>query len=158
MKAIWNGQVIAEADKEDLIFIERNWYFPPKSIKALVVTPSSRNLQASGVQGAGEERTETYKEYVEGVQETATQQSAASGSSAGGSADGQASAVQLRESDTPYTCPWKGECQYFDVGQGDNWSKDSAWSYPNPKPSAIHTVKKDFSNYVAFWRDVTVTD
>lgn len=32
-KAVWNGQVIAEADKEDLIFIERNWYFPPSSIK-----------------------------------------------------------------------------------------------------------------------------
>lgn len=100
MKAIWNGQVIAEADKEDLIFIERNWYFPPQTVK---------------------------QEF-------------------------------LRKSDTPYTCPWKGVCQYFDVGKGDNWSKDSAWSYPDPKPSAIHTVKKDFSHYVAFWRDVTVSE
>jgi uncharacterized protein (DUF427 family) len=62
----------------------------------------------------------------------------------------------FRKSDTPYTCPWKGECQYFDVGQGDTWSKDSAWTYPEPKPSAINIVKKDFSNYVAFWRDVSV--
>lgn len=32
MKAVWNNQVIAEADKNDLIYIEGNWYFPPGSI------------------------------------------------------------------------------------------------------------------------------
>lgn len=64
----------------------------------------------------------------------------------------------LRASDTPYTCPWKGDCQYFDVGEGARWSKDSAFSYPLPKPSAIETVHKDFSNYVAFWRDVSVIE
>jgi uncharacterized protein (DUF427 family) len=100
MKAIWNGQTIAEADKEDLIYIEQNWYFPPESVK---------------------------RDF-------------------------------LRKSDTPYTCPWKGECQYFDVGQGENWSKDSAFCYPDPKPSAIDIVKKDFGDYVAFWRDVEVTE
>jgi uncharacterized protein (DUF427 family) len=100
MKAIWNDIVIAEAPKEDLIFIERNWYFPPDSVK---------------------------KEY-------------------------------LKESPTPYTCPWKGVCRYFNVCEGDKLSQDAAWTYPEPKPSAIDTVKKDFSNYVAFWRDVTVTE
>lgn len=64
----------------------------------------------------------------------------------------------LKESDTPYTCPWKGDCQYFSVGEGDNWSQDSAFSYPDPKPSAIDIVKKDFANYVAFWRDITVSE
>lgn len=100
MKAVWKDQTIAEADKDDLIYIEQNWYFPPGAIK---------------------------KEF-------------------------------LRESLTPYTCPWKGVCQYFDVGQGDDWSRDSAWSYPEPKSSAIDIVHKDFSNYVAFWRGVTVTE
>ncbi len=52
----------------------------------------------------------------------------------------------------------KGVCQYFDVGEGDNWSKDDAWSYPNPLPSAIETVKKDFTDYVAFWRGVKVSE
>ena len=33
MKAIWNGQVIAEAPKDELIRIEGNWYFPPQAIK-----------------------------------------------------------------------------------------------------------------------------
>lgn len=100
MKAVWNGKVIAEAGKDDLIYIEQNWYFPPSAVK---------------------------QEF-------------------------------LKKSDTPYTCPWKGECQYFNVGEGDNWSKDSAWTYPDPKSSAIDIVEKDFSNYIAFWHDVTVTE
>jgi uncharacterized protein (DUF427 family) len=100
MKAIWNDHVVADADKDDLIYIEGNWYFPPDSVN---------------------------QDY-------------------------------LQKSDTPYTCPWKGECQYFNVGSGDNFSKDNAWTYPEPKPSAITTVKKDFSGYVAFWRDVQVTE
>jgi uncharacterized protein (DUF427 family) len=100
MKAIWNGIVIADAPKDELIFIERNWYFPPARVKT---------------------------EY-------------------------------LRKSDTPYTCPWKGKCQYFDIGTGDEWGKDNAFSYPEPNASALERVKKDFSGYVAFWRDVEVTE
>ncbi|HUS26804.1 MAG TPA: DUF427 domain-containing protein [Nevskiaceae bacterium] len=100
MQAIWKGEVIADAPKEDLIYIEQNWYFPPHSVN---------------------------HDF-------------------------------LRKSPTPYTCPWKGVCQYFDVGNGKEWSKDSAWSYPTPKSSAIDTVKKDFSNYVAFWHDVEVKE
>jgi uncharacterized protein (DUF427 family) len=100
MKAIWNDQIIAEADKEDLIYIEGNWYFPPASVK---------------------------QEFLE-------------------------------KSDTPYTCPWKGVCQYFNVISGDKKSEDNAWSYPEPLPGAIERVHKDFANYVAFWRDVQVTE
>ncbi len=100
MKAIWKDQVIAEADKDNLIYIEGNWYFPPDSVK---------------------------QEF-------------------------------LQKSDTPYHCPWKGDCQYFNVGQGDDWSQDAAFSYPEPLPGALDIVKKDFSNYVAFWRDVTVNE
>lgn len=100
MKAVWNGKVIAEAPKEDLIYIEGNWYFPPNSVK---------------------------KEF-------------------------------LRTSPTPYICPWKGVCQYFDVGEGEDWRKDDAWSYSEPKSSAIGRVKKDFSHYVAFWRSVEVKE
>lgn len=33
MIALWNDATLAEADKEDLIRIEGNWYFPPASIK-----------------------------------------------------------------------------------------------------------------------------
>lgn len=100
MKAIWEDKVIAEAPREDLIYIEGNLYFPPSSVNQAF----------------------------------------------------------LKKSDTPYTCPWKGVCQYFNVGEGEKWSDDSAWSYPHPKGSAIKTVKKDFTDYVAFWRDVQVVD
>lgn len=100
MQATWNGQVIAEAPKEDLIYIERSWYFPPTSVKQEFLQPS----------------------------------------------------------DTPYTCPWKGECQYFNVVDGDKTSEDAAFTYPNPLPSAIERTHKDFANYVVFWRDVQVTE
>ena len=100
MKAIWKNQTIAEAPKDEVIYIEGNWYFPPGSVKA---------------------------EF-------------------------------LRKSPTPYTCPWKGICQYFDVGQGDNWSKDNAWSYPNPLQTSIKIVKADYTDYVAFWQDVHIEE
>lgn len=100
MKAIWDDKVIAEADKNKLIYIEGNWYFPPDSVRRGYLTKSP----------------------------------------------------------TPYTCPWKGVCQYFNVGNKDKVSQDNAWCYPKPKPSAIDAVKKDFSNYVAFWRDVDVVE
>lgn len=100
MKAVWNDMVVAEAPKEELIYIEGSWYFPPSSIKQEL----------------------------------------------------------LEKSPTPYTCPWKGACQYFNVVSGENRAEDNAWSYPTPLPTAIEQVKKDFSNYVAFWREVQVTE
>ncbi len=100
MKAIWNNHVIAETDKSNLIYIERNWYFPPSSLE---------------------------QDF-------------------------------FLKSDTPYTCPWKGDCQYFDVGSEQDWAADAAWSYPEPYPSAIEKVKKDFSGYVAFSPNVQVTE
>jgi uncharacterized protein (DUF427 family) len=100
MKAVWNDQIIAEAPKEDLVYVEGNWYFPPGSVRA---------------------------EY-------------------------------LQKSDTPYTCPWKGACQYFTVTDGTGQSEDNAWSYPQLLPGAVDRVHKDFGGYVAFWRDVAVTE
>ncbi|PZU45434.1 MAG: hypothetical protein DI566_10085 [Microbacterium sp.] len=64
----------------------------------------------------------------------------------------------LAESPTPYTCPWKGECQYFTVTVGDQTLADRAWSYPHPYPSGIERVGKDFSGYVAFWKEIRVVD
>lgn len=100
MKAIWNDVVIAEANKNDLIFIEQCWYFPPSSIK---------------------------QEY-------------------------------LKLSDTPYTCPWKGVCQYFNISDDNISSPDAAWSYPDPLPGSLEIIKKDYANYVAFWREVEVKE
>ncbi|WP_298455379.1 DUF427 domain-containing protein [uncultured Cellulomonas sp.] len=62
----------------------------------------------------------------------------------------------LEESPTPYTCPWKGECQYYSVREGDAVVPDAAWAYPHPYPSAFDRVGADFSGYVAFDRAVQV--
>lgn len=64
----------------------------------------------------------------------------------------------LVASATPYTCPWKGDCQYFSVKDGEQLLQDRAWSYPTILPGAIDRVGKDFSNYVAFWKEVKVTE
>jgi uncharacterized protein (DUF427 family) len=64
----------------------------------------------------------------------------------------------ILDSTTPYTCPWKGECQYFSVKDEAAVLQDRAWSYPTPYPTGIERVGKDFSNYVAFWKEVKVTE
>ncbi|MFF1879837.1 DUF427 domain-containing protein [Leifsonia sp. NPDC058230] len=62
----------------------------------------------------------------------------------------------LEKSTTPYTCPWKGEAQYFSVKDGEALLQDRAWSYPTPYPSSFDRVGQDYSGYVAFWKDVQV--
>lgn len=100
MKAIWNDKTIAEAKKEDLIYIEGNWYFPKSSIKS---------------------------EY-------------------------------FKPSETHTTCHWKGEASYYNVDVDGEVNQDSAWYYPVPTPSAITRLKKDFTDYVAFWHGVEVAE
>lgn len=100
MKALWNDTIIAEADKDDLIYIEGNWYFPPSAIK---------------------------KEF-------------------------------FKPSDEHTTCFWKGEASYYSVDVNGKVNDGAAWYYPKPMDGSIEKVKKDFTNYVAFWRGVTVTE
>jgi uncharacterized protein (DUF427 family) len=64
----------------------------------------------------------------------------------------------LKPSATPYTCPWKGDCQYFSVHDGEVLLQDRAWSYPEIHPSAVARVGHDFAGYVAFWKEVQVTN
>lgn len=59
---------------------------------------------------------------------------------------------------TPYTCPWKGDCQYFTITTDEVTVEDGAFSYPTPYPTAIERVGKDFSGYLAFWKDVRVVE
>ena len=100
MKAVWNDIVVAEASKDDLIYIEGNWYFPKSSIKEEYFTPSE---------------TKTF-------------------------------------------CPWKGEASYYNVEIDGQTNQDAAWYYPEPKPTAFEQTKKDFTDYVAFWRGVQVSE
>lgn len=56
----------------------------------------------------------------------------------------------LEDSPTPYTCPWKGPCQYHDVVTDAGTRHDAAWSYPDLLPGAVERVGRDFAGYVAF--------
>ncbi|MDG6243979.1 MAG: DUF427 domain-containing protein [Methanolobus sp.] len=62
----------------------------------------------------------------------------------------------FRESDFNTTCPWKGVASYYDVVVQGKVNKDAAWYYPKPKEGSPEKVGKDFTNYVAFWKDVDV--
>lgn len=62
----------------------------------------------------------------------------------------------LVESPTPYTCAWKGACQYYTLQAGGERLVDGAWAYTEPMQSAIDRVGSDFSGYIAFGRGVEV--
>ncbi len=100
MKAVWNDAIIAEADKEDLILIEGNWYFPPTAIKKEFFKPNNEHT----------------------------------------------------------TCFWKGEASYYDIDVNGSVNQSGAWYYPAPKDGSVERVKKDFTNYVAFWHGVQVIE
>ncbi len=55
-------------------------------------------------------------------------------------------------------CPWKGEASYYDINVDGQINNSAAWYYPTPKDGSIQKVKKDFTNYIAFWRGVEVTN
>jgi uncharacterized protein (DUF427 family) len=61
-------------------------------------------------------------------------------------------------SETHTTCFWKGEASYYNIDVDGNVNQDGGWYYPSPKDGSIERVKKDFTNYVAFWRGVEVKD
>ena len=69
--------------------------------------------------------------------------------------DSIAADVSLEPSPTPYVCPWKGRCQYFNVVTATGTHPDAAWAYPSPNTEAIGLVGGDFSDYIAFDRTVT---
>ena len=62
----------------------------------------------------------------------------------------------LTESPTPYTCAWKGACQYYTVTVQGQRYPDRAWSYPVLNAGAAERVGRDFAGYVAFWKEVSV--
>jgi len=59
----------------------------------------------------------------------------------------------FKPSDTRTTCPWKGECSYYNVEVDGKINDDAAWYYPTPKDAA-----KAIKDHVAFWKGVEVMD
>ena len=63
----------------------------------------------------------------------------------------------FRPSNHHTICPWKGRASYYDVVVNGETNQFGAWYYPQPKSGSIERVKKDFTNYVAFWNGIEVT-
>lgn len=57
----------------------------------------------------------------------------------------------LRENATHTLCPWKGAASYWTLVVDGKQSRDSAWHYPGPKPTAAKV-----RGHVAVWRGVVV--
>jgi len=53
--------------------------------------------------------------------------------------------MYFKPSETKYTCPWKGACDYYDGDINGETVSDIAWYYPNPKPAA-----SNIKGYLAF--------
>ncbi len=64
----------------------------------------------------------------------------------------------LKKSNTHSLCYWKGLASYYDVTADDQIEKNAAWYYPKPTRLSMAIMRKDFSNYVAFWKDVKVVE
>ncbi len=64
----------------------------------------------------------------------------------------------FKQSDHHTLCHWKGEASYYDVVVDGNTNTFGAWYYPEPKDGSIERVGKDFTNYVAFWNGISVTN
>lgn len=58
----------------------------------------------------------------------------------------------LVQSDTPYTCPWKGDATYYHIDTGSERMEDGAWSYDTPKDAA-----KNIAGHICFDKKL-VTD
>lgn len=61
-------------------------------------------------------------------------------------------------SDHHTTCFWKGEASYYDVIVDGETNPFGAWYYPEPKEGSIQRVGHDFTDYVAFWNGIEVTE
>lgn len=60
----------------------------------------------------------------------------------------------LTDSDLTTECHWKGTAHYYNLVVKDNKSSNAVWYYPNPLERSLKRVKKDFSNYVAFYPNI----
>lgn len=64
----------------------------------------------------------------------------------------------FKKNDQHTTCFWKGQASYYDVDVDGNVNEGGAWYYPNPMEGSIPKVGKDFTDFVAFWRGIEVTE
>ena len=59
----------------------------------------------------------------------------------------------FKDSETQYTCPWKGEARYYHLLVDGKELEDGAWEYPNPKEAA-----QKIAGHIAFDPEVKITE
>lgn len=64
----------------------------------------------------------------------------------------------FQHSDHQTECHWKGTANYYHISVNDQINEDAAWYYHEPKKGSIERVGADFTDYVAFWRGVEVSE
>ena len=62
------------------------------------------------------------------------------------------------DSDHTTTCHWKGLSNYYNVTVDSKKNDFGAWYYHTPMAGSIDRVGKDFTDYVAFWNGIEVTE
>jgi uncharacterized protein (DUF427 family) len=64
----------------------------------------------------------------------------------------------LKESKFHSLCYWKGLANYYHIDEGGSIEKNAAWYYPKATWLSRKIMRKDFSNYVAYWGDVKIKE
>ena len=62
----------------------------------------------------------------------------------------------LQPSKRVYLCYWKGLARYYHISKGNQIVKSSAWYYPKPTKLSKKIMRRDFSNYIAFDRQIKI--
>jgi len=55
-------------------------------------------------------------------------------------------------------CYWKGLASYYHAEKDGSVEKNAAWYYPKATWLSRKIMGKDFSNYVAFWGSIKITE
>ena len=64
----------------------------------------------------------------------------------------------VTKSPAPYTCAWKGECQFYTITMDGQPYQDRAFSYDDLRLGAVARVRPGFTGNAAFWKEITVED
>ena len=59
----------------------------------------------------------------------------------------------LKDSETKYQCPWKGQASYHNIVVDGEENKDAAWYYPEPSEMA-----EQIKNHIAFGNGIEVSE
>ena len=63
----------------------------------------------------------------------------------------------FKKTDHSTSCHWKGDASYYDATVDGETGHNVAWTYERPMEGSVDTVGKDFTGFVSFYPQVTVS-